>query len=179
MLAGDATPGRSLDIAPIRITIIGLAIIMGIVERIRLLLSPRSRLLNRFAETAADAEALAANLNRHTEMCTYPTIKAGLAKLAAAETAQANTMRDLLLRNGLWPNLPSRPVHEGSSNWERLQNDLALEVKILRALQSQLAEWTSVDPQIAERLRNFAAKEDRQIGQLRDLTLRCDPQALD
>ncbi len=152
---------------------------MGIVQRIRLLLSPRSRLLNRFAEIAADAETLAANLTRHTEMCSYLTIKAGLEQLAAAETAQANAMRRLLLQNGLWPKLPGRRAHEGSSNWERLQNDLAREVKILRALQSQLAEWTSVDPQIAERLRNFAAKEDRQIGQLRDLTLRCDPQALD
>jgi bacterioferritin (cytochrome b1) len=152
---------------------------MSIVEKIRLLLSPRSRLLNRLAETAADAETLAANLTRHTEMCSFPTLRAGLEELAAAETARADAMRQLLLQYSLRPRPPIKPSHEGSNNWERLQNDLALQVKILRALQSQLSEWTPIDPQIAERLRESATEEDRHIGQLRDLTLRCDPQALD
>ncbi len=152
---------------------------MGIVQTIRLLLSPRSRLLNRLAETAAGAETLAANLTRHTEMCSYPTLRAGLEELAAAETAQANAMRELLLQNRVWPKLSDRPLHEGSSNWQRLRNDLALQVEILRALQSQLPEWTGIDPQIAAQLREFAEQEDRHIGQLRDLTLKCDPQALD
>jgi hypothetical protein len=152
---------------------------MRIVETIRLLLSPRSRLLNRLAETAADAETLAANLTRHTEMCSYPTLRAGLEELAAEETAQANAMRQLVLQNGVWPKLPNRSSPEGSSNWERLRNDLALQIQILRALRSQLSEWTGIDPQIAERLRESADEEDRHIGQLRDLTLKCDPQALD
>jgi hypothetical protein len=60
-----------------------------------------------------------------------------------------------------------------------LRNDLALQVKILRELQSQFSEWTGVDPQIAQQLRECATAEDRNIGQLRDLTLKCDPQALD
>jgi hypothetical protein len=152
---------------------------MRIGEMIRLLLSPRSRLLKRLAETGADAETLAANLIRHTEMCSYPTLRAGLEEVAAAETVQANAIRQLLLHNGVWPKLPNRTPHEGSSNWERLRNDLALQVKILRALQSQLSEWTGIDPQIAERLRASAIEEDRHIEQLRDLTLKCDPHALD
>jgi bacterioferritin (cytochrome b1) len=152
---------------------------MRIVEAIRLLLSPRKRLLDRLAETAADAEALAANLTRHTEMCTYPTLRAGLAEVAAAETAQANAMRQLLLENDVWPKLANRPLHEGSSNWERLRNDLDLQVKILRALRSQFSEWSAINPQIARRLRESANDQDRHIEQLRDLTLKCDPQALD
>jgi hypothetical protein len=152
---------------------------MGLVATIRLLLSARSRLLNRLAEIAADAETLAANLIRHTGMSSSPTIRAGLEELATAETAQANAIRQLLLENGVWPKLPSRPSHEGSSNWERLHNDLMLQVKILRALQSQLSQWTGIDPRIAARLREFATEADRHIGQLRDLTLKCDPQALD
>jgi hypothetical protein len=152
---------------------------MRIAETFRLLLSPRKRLLNRLAETAGDSEMLAANLTRHTEMCSYPTLRAGLEKLAAAETAQANAMRQLLIDNGVWPKLATRPSHEGSSNWERLQNDLALQVKILRALHSQFSEWTGIDPQIAERLRQSASGHERHINQLRDLTLKCDPQALD
>lgn len=152
---------------------------MRIAETIRLLLSPRKRLLNRLAESAAEAEMLVANLARHTEMCSYPTLKAGLRELAAAEAVQANAMRELLLQNGVWPKLPSTPPHEGSSNWERLRNDLALQVKILRALRSQFSEWSAIDPEIAERLREAASEEDRRIEQLRDLTLKCDPQALD
>ena len=152
---------------------------MRIVETIRLLLSPRSRLLNRLAETAADAEILAANLARHAERCTYPTLRAGLEELAAGETTQANMLRQLLLQNDVWPKFPSKPLHEGSSNWERLRNDLALQVKILRALQSQFPEWTAIDPKIAERLRESATEEDNHIEQLRDLTLKCDPHALD
>jgi hypothetical protein len=152
---------------------------MRIAEMIRLLLSPRKRLLSRLAETAADAELLAANLTRHTEMCTYPTLRAGLEEVAAAETAQANAMRQLLLENGVWPTLPDTPALEGSSNWERLRNDLALQVKILRALHSQFSQWTAIDPDIAEWLRASAKEQDRYIDQLRDLTLKCDPQALD
>jgi bacterioferritin (cytochrome b1) len=112
-------------------------------------------------------------------MCSYPTIRAGLVEVAAAEAAQANAMRQLLLQNGAWPKFASRPSHEGSSNWERLRNDLALQVKILRSLHSQFSEWSAIDPQIAERLLESAAEEDRNIEQLRDLTLKCDPQALD
>jgi hypothetical protein len=152
---------------------------MRIVEMIRRLRSPRTRLLNRLAETAADAEMLAANLNRHTELCSYPTLRASLAELAAAETAHANAIRQLLLQNGVWPKLPVPQPHEGSSNWERLRNDLALQVKILRSLNSQFSEWVSIDPEMAELVHKSATDQDRRIERLRDLTLRCDPQALD
>ena len=144
-----------------------------------MLLSPRKRLLKSLAEIAGNAELLAANLTRHTEMCSYPTLRVSLEELAAAEAAQANAVRELLLHNGVWPKLPNQPPHEGSSNWERLRNDLAIQVKILRALHAQIAEWTPVDAQIAERLRETAKNAGRHIDQLRDLTLKCDPQALD
>jgi hypothetical protein len=152
---------------------------MRMVEKIRQLLSPRGRLLDRLAETAADAEALAENLTRHTEMCSFPTLRAGLKELAAAETVRANAMRQLLLQNSVRPKCLRNPPHQGASNWERLRNDLALQVKILRALRSQFSEWTAIDPLIAEQLRECATEEDRHVEQLRDLTLKCDPQALD
>ena len=152
---------------------------MTIVETIRALFSPRRRLLSRLAETAGDAELLAANLRRHTEMCSYPTLRAGLQEVAAAETTHADAIRQLLLQYGMWPKLAAMPPHEGSSNWERLHNDLSLQVKILRALQSQFSEWSGIDAQIAERLHESAMAQDRHISQLRDLTLKCDPQALD
>jgi hypothetical protein len=152
---------------------------MKIAEKIRPLLSPRRRLLKQLAATAGDAELLAEKLSRHTEMCTYPNIRAGLEEVAAGESAQSTAIRQLLRQNGVWPQLPVNPLHDGSSNWERLQNDLALQVKILRALRSQLSQWTGVDPQIAQSLSQAATEEERRIGKLRDLTLRCDPHALD
>ncbi|HKV55461.1 MAG TPA: hypothetical protein VJN94_12560 [Candidatus Binataceae bacterium] len=152
---------------------------MGIVERIRSSLSPRIRLLRQFAETAGRAETLAANLARHAELCIFPTLKAGLEQLTAAEATQANAMRELLFENGSWPQTPKPSAHDGSNNWERLRSDLDLQVEILRALHFQLAEWASIDAAVADRLRQFAEEEDRNIWQLRDLTLKCDPQALD
>ena len=86
---------------------------------------------------------------------------------------------EILLERGTWPRLPEAPVHDGSSNWERLAADLALEVALHRELNMEIAEWDGVEPKVADRLREFAAEEDNNIDALRDLTLRCDPQALD
>jgi hypothetical protein len=88
-------------------------------------------------------------------------------------------IRQLLLDYGVSPKLSVSPSHDGSSNWERLQRDLALQVKILRSLRSQVPQWTALEPQIADSLSQVAAEEEGRIGRLRDLTLRCDPQALD
>jgi bacterioferritin (cytochrome b1) len=152
---------------------------MTIGEKLRRLLSPRTRLLKLLAETAGDAELLAAKLSRHAELCTYPNIRAGLYEVAAGESAQAAVIRQLLLDYGVSPKLSVSPSHDGSSNWERLQRDLALQVKILRSLRSQVPQWTALEPQIADSLSQVAAEEEGRIGRLRDLTLRCDPQALD
>jgi hypothetical protein len=159
--------------------IIGRTVTMTIGQRFRFLLSPRKRLLNQFAVTAGQAEALAASLRQHSAMCSSPTLKAGLVKLAATATAEATAMRELLLDNGTWPKLPNKPVHCGSSNWERLHSDLALQIVVLRALHMQYPEWVSIDRQIAERMRQFAVDQERNISVLRDVTLKCDPQALD
>jgi len=152
---------------------------MGIIERIHAAFSPRTSLLAELAETAGHVEALASNLRRHADECAYPNIKAGLGRLAQSETAQANALRELLLDRGAWPRLPDVSVHDGSNNWERLKRDLELQVRLVRELNLQIPEWASVDSDLSERLREFAAKEDENIGELRDLTLKCDPQALD
>ncbi len=152
---------------------------MRISEKIEGLFLPRKRMVNRLAEVAADVETLASNLTRHAEMCSYSGIRASLSELAAAEAQQANAIRELLLHEGISLGMHQKPVKEGSNNWERLRNDLALQSKILRALHSLFSEWSGIDPQVAERLRECAVEEERRIERLRDLTLRCDPQALD
>jgi hypothetical protein len=151
---------------------------MGIIDRIRMSLSPRAHLLAQLARTAGDTETLAANLKRHSDLCTAPAIKPRLEKLAEIEAAQAAALRAILLERGGWPEMPSTPVHDGSSNWERLNHDLNLHVRLWRELNLQLAVWESVEPALAEALRSFAEEEDRNIAVLRDLALKCDPQAL-
>jgi len=151
---------------------------MGILEKIHSALSPRVRLLDQLARSAGRFETLASNLKHDAELCTYPNLKAGLERLAAAETRQANILRELLLARGVWPKTPDTSARVGSSNWERLNASLALQVHLLRDLNLEIAEWERLDPALADRLREFAAEEDRNLAELRDLTLRCDPQAL-
>jgi hypothetical protein len=152
---------------------------MGILRRIRSSLSPGTRLLEQLARIGGQVETLAARLRAHAETCSYPTIKLGLERLAMSQAAQAKILRELLLDRGAWPALPQTPVHEGSNNWERLNGDLTLQVRLFRDLNLQIAEWEVVDPQLAVRLREFAAEEDKTLADLRDLALKCDPQALD
>jgi hypothetical protein len=152
---------------------------MGIIDRIRMSLSPRARLLAQLARTAGDAETLAANLKRHAALSTAAAITPRLERLAETQAAQAAALRAILLERGAWPGMACTPVREGSSNWERLNHDLDLHVRLWRELNVQLAEWESADPALAETLRRFAEDEDRNIAVLRDLALKCDPQALD
>jgi hypothetical protein len=152
---------------------------MQMAERIRLWLSPGSRLLNQLAEISAQSESLAADLKRHSEMCDYPTLKSGIEELAKAKTAQAKALRALLLAHSCCPKLSKRALRDGTSNWERLRGDLAQQVQIVRALQAQIPGWTGIDPEMADSLWQFVVEEDRSIARLRDLTLKCDPQAID
>ncbi len=152
---------------------------MGILEKIRASFSPRARLLEHLAVSAGRCEALAGNLQRHSAMCIYPNIKNGLRLLATAEAAQALVLREILLDRGAQPRMPEAAVHDGSSNWERLEADLAMQVALHRDLNTEIAEWDPFEPAVAERLREFADTELDHIARLRDLTLKCDPQALD
>src|SRR6266851_3104589 len=80
---------------------------------------------------------------------------------------------------GAWPRLAETPSHDGSSNWERVSADLALQTELFRELNTQVVEWEGVDPNVAARLRVFLDGEDRNAGMLRDFALKCDPQAFD
>ncbi|MGH7934623.1 MAG: hypothetical protein ACREQN_15885 [Candidatus Binataceae bacterium] len=151
--------------------------VMGLFDRICTSLSPTAHPLERLAVTAGRCETLAANLKRHAAMCDYPNIKAGLGRLAEAEAVQANALRVILTAHGAWPRLPETPLHEGTSNWERVSADLALLAEIHRDINLHAVEWESVEPGLAARLRGLSAAENDHLGKLRDLALKCDPQA--
>jgi hypothetical protein len=136
-------------------------------------------MLERLAVVAGRYETLAQRLKRHSELCTYPNIKAGLERLAEDESGQANALTRILADLGASPRPAETPSHDGSSNWERVSADLALQTGLFRELNTQVVEWEGVDPKVAAHLREFLDGEDRNAGTLRDLALKCDPQALD
>jgi hypothetical protein len=152
---------------------------MGLLEKIRTSFSPKTQMLERLAVVAGRYEALAESLKRHAELCTYPNIKAGLEHLAEDKAGQANVLRRILADLGAWPRLAETPSHDGSSNWERVGSDLALQTELFRELNTQLVEWEGVDSNVAARLRVFLDAEDSNAGTLRDFALKCDPQAFD
>jgi hypothetical protein len=152
---------------------------MGIIEAIRASMSPRARLLRRLAVIASENERLAESLQRHAAMCDYPGLKSGLATAAVAEAADAQTLRVLLLAHDVWPALPGIELREGANNWARIGSDLAAEIELVRGLNAAVAEWEGVDQGIAEKLRELGIGKDQTLGLLRDLGLKCDPQALD
>jgi hypothetical protein len=153
---------------------------MGILTAIRSSIAPGRRRLNRLATISGASEQLAENIRHHAELCEYPRIKEGLIAAAAAEKAEAQVLRDLVLKLGRWPAPADRQtVGSSASNWARISSDLAAEVELVRSLSAAIAEWEGSNPPIGERLRELRAARERTLGLLRDLAVKCDPQALD
>ncbi len=152
---------------------------MGILQRIWTTPLPEERLLAELAEIAGRRLELAGRLARHAGLCAYPNIASGLGALAAREAEHARALEALLSGRHVWSKL-ARPMDaQGSNNWERLSRDLALLLELRREMNQQALRWEGIDPRFAERLHTIALEDDRGVDELRELTLKCDPQALD
>jgi hypothetical protein len=152
---------------------------MGLLQRIRTAISPTERLLGKLAEMAGRNEELADRLTRHAKHCSYPNIAEGLSTLGDREAKHAQTLRAILRERRVWSKLPRPPRAEGSSNWARVSGDLTMLLGLLSDMNQQVIGWERLDPLFAARLRGIMLEYDRNVGELRDLALRCDPQALD
>ncbi len=152
---------------------------MGILERLLSSESPRQRLLNEVADIAGRVESLVERLGRHAEMCAYPNIKAGLEQLAEREGVHLKALKAILAGNAMWPRPPEPPSHEGSNNWERLSGDLEMLAEISRLVNRQAVNWEPVDEQMAQQFAAMYAEDYDNTSMLRDLALKCDPQAID
>jgi hypothetical protein len=140
---------------------------------------PEERLLAELADIAGRHQELADRLARHAELCAYPNIASGLGALAARQVEHARTLDKILRERHVWSKLP-RPIGtEGSSNWARIGSDLELMLYLSREVNQQALHWEGIDPAFAARLRTIALEDDRSLGELREFTLKCDPQALD
>jgi len=67
---------------------------------------------------------------------------------------------------------------EGSNNWARIGADLALLVDLSREMNQQALRWEGIDRPFAAGLRAIAFEDNNNLGELRELALKCDPQAL-
>ncbi len=152
---------------------------MGILDWFRSSPSPRDTLLAELADIAGRIESLIERLERHAKFCSYVNIKSGLEQLAVREAAHLKALKSILSDNGLWPRPPEQVAHDGSSNWERLAGDLELADGLNKMLNLQSVMWESIDPAMAKRFAAMYAEEYDNISFLRDLTLKCDPQAFD
>lgn len=140
---------------------------------------PAERLLAELADIAGRHRELAIRLARHAELCAYPNIASGLVALAARQIEHARTLDTILSERHTWSKLP-RPIGaEGASNWARVSGDLALLLELRREMNQQALHWEGIDPAFAARLHTIALEDDSNVGELRELALKCDPQALD
>ena len=153
--------------------------VMGILQRIWTGTPPEERLLAELADIAGRHQELAIRLARHAELCTYPNIASALGALAARQSEHARTLDAVLSERHVWSRLPRPTGAEGASNWARVSGDLALLLELTREMNQQALHWEGIDPAFAARLRTIALGDDRSLGELRKLALKCDPQALD
>ena len=152
---------------------------MGFLDFFRESPSQHEVLLAELADIAGRKESLIERLERHAAMCSYSNIKAGLEQLAVREAAHLKALKATLTDHGMWPRPPEPPAHDGSSNWERLSGDLELASELSKMINRQSVMWEAIDPAMAKRFAAMYAEDYDHTSFLRDLTLKCDPQAFD
>ena len=70
-------------------------------------------------------------------------------------------------------------ARRGLQQLARVSGDLALMLELTGEMNQQALHWEGIDPPFAARLHTIALEDDRNLGELRKLALKCDPQALD
>ena len=140
---------------------------------------PRSRALDTVASIAARYRILAANLERHAAATGYPSIRAGLQKLSGTKLKQAEDLLRFLQSEKREVPAANETHFDGASNWQRLKGDLEAELHLFRELNQAIVQLEGGEHQAANWLRDFATHEERCLGDLRDLVLKCDTYALD
>ncbi len=151
---------------------------MGLFEKLRAKISG-PRLIDELAMLAGQCEALVKRMRAHAERPLYPAIAAGVRKIAESEAAHEKILRHILAERGLWPRPPETTAHDGSGNWERLSGDLEILLLFAQELHRHAMRWESESPQLAETLAKIADEASNSEFELRRLTAKLDPQALD
>jgi hypothetical protein len=128
-----------------------------------------------------DCGARAAQLSRHADMAPQAQGAEGLARLAAAETQQAERLREALRAAGEAVTAPA-PVGlpPGALNhWARLVQDLEAHRSSTRRLRELAVHFAETLPETAALFDDLCREEHVHCERLRGLIARADPQALD
>lgn len=152
---------------------------MGLLDKLRAAFAPRPRLLEELEELAGHSEVLVKRLRSHARMCPYPVIAKEIAELAEREANHEKTLRAILSDHGRWPRPPKTEAHEGSNNWERLSRDLEILLEFTQAMNRHALKWEGSNPASAQRLLAVAREAADDEMELRTITAKCDPLALD
>lgn len=150
---------------------------MGILKRIRS--SREARLVGELASVAGSQQLLAERLRRHARQCSAPGVAAGLEELADREARHASVLSAMLARRGAALKAPESYFRDGANAWERVSADLELFLEIHRLLSRLVIDLEEIQPRLATELREIAEHDEQNLGELRTLTLKLDPQALD
>lgn len=152
---------------------------MGILDKLRSAFSEKPRLEDELAQLAGNCEALVKRMQRHAEVCSYPSIAKEVAEISAREALHEKALRSILAERGRWPRPPETTAHEGSNNWERLSLDLAALLAFSQQLHRHAIKWEGDNPALAERLFQIAIEAGDDETALRRIAAMCDPLALD
>lgn len=131
------------------------------------------------ARIAGANQRLAEALAHHAELSELSGLRSRIAEIAQLERSDAQALHELALAHHGATLLPHSPERRGANHWERLSADLTDQLEIARGLNALIAESERREPQLAARLRQLLVGKETTSGILRDLTLKCDPQALD
>ena len=151
---------------------------MGLFEKLRARISG-PRLIDELETLAGRCEALVNRMRLHAERGLYPSIANEVRAIADREAVHERALRKILAESGRWPRPPQNLPHDGSNNWERLSGDLEILLLFSQDLQRQAMRWESENPAIGDTLRKIATEASDNEVELRRLTAKLDPQALD
>ena len=151
---------------------------MGLLDRLRTAISGPP-LIDELAILAGQCEALVNRLRRHAERALYPTIANGVREIAKREAEHDKILRRILAERGLWPRPPEELPQDGASNWQRLNGDLLMLQLFSQELNRHAVKWQPADSQLSETLRTVASEASDSEFELRRLTAKLDPQAID
>ena len=116
-------------------------------------------------------------LAEHAEKAPYPQAAARLRQMAAEKRANADRLRQSVLKLGTTLEETPCEVRSGRNHWERVVQDLQDQKNLETKLFDQATLLAKETPDLAELLRDIAASQHPHTDILLDLVARADPQA--
>ncbi|HEY7317160.1 MAG TPA: ferritin-like domain-containing protein [Candidatus Binatia bacterium] len=126
----------------------------------------------------ADEKQHAARFVQHAQKMQYPQFRDTLLRIAADESKHADWIAEKL--NKLGESLPATvtPSAVEKNSWQYLLDDLEEERRCSADLETEILCIESDYPDLAELLRRIDEEERKHRGEIREMLMRSDPQAL-